>query len=57
MPSPRSPGMNGAPAALTRGRTIPPDDAPPIIGGRGDSDRSGWHLVIRFFVLSVWRIA
>ena len=49
--------MTGAPAVLMREGTRPPDDAPPIVGGRGDSDRSGWHLAIRFFMFSVWRIA
>src|SRR4051794_26616069 len=38
MPSPRSQRTKGAPAARARAVPMPPDDAPPIIGERGDTD-------------------
>lgn len=49
MPLPQQSRPNGAPPMRRRAKT-PPDTVPPVIGGSGDNETSGWFLTIRFFV-------
>lgn len=55
MPPPQARRRRGAPTALERAKTVPPADTSRRDAERGDSDRSGWCIAIRFFVHGDWR--